>query len=171
MKRVLVGFVVSAIVVGAGSAMAAPDRTQATDLKGSEEVPGPGDPDASGFATLQLGNPGSHEICYDLHWENISGENHDASDDAVTAAHIHEAGPGVAAPPAVPLFVDQHLPTSSSMSGCVSATPKTIAQINAHPEDYYVNIHSGEYPSGAIRGQLGDDPGSNPENPPSLDQG
>jgi hypothetical protein len=26
--------------------------------------------------------------------------------------------------------------------------------IVAHPRDYYVNIHTGEFPGGAIRGQL-----------------
>ena len=156
MKRTLAFVVVSALVLGAGAALAGPGKTETTSLTGSEEAPGPGDPNASGFASLQLGNPGSRQICFDLSWQNISGEDNDASNDPVMHAHIHEGDPGVAGPVVVPLFVNQSLPTTGSRSGCVSATPKTIAQIQAHPEKYYVNIHSGEYPSGAIRGQLGD---------------
>ena len=29
-----------------------------------------------------------------------------------------------------------------------------VADILANPEDYYVNVHNAEFPSGAIRGQL-----------------
>ena len=29
-----------------------------------------------------------------------------------------------------------------------------VADILAHPENYYVNVHNAEHPGGAIRGQL-----------------
>jgi hypothetical protein len=39
--------------------------------------------------------------------------------------------------------------------GCVAASPDLIAAIRANPENYYVNVHTPEFPEGAVRGQLG----------------
>ena len=41
-----------------------------TELVGSAEIPGPGDPDASGSADLTL-NQGTRTVCYDLTWADI----------------------------------------------------------------------------------------------------
>ncbi len=41
------------------------------------------------------------------------------------------------------------------LSGCVSADPVLIGQIIANPAGYYVNVHTTEFPAGAVRGQLG----------------
>ena len=67
--------------------------TFSATLTGDAEVPGPGDPDGSGTATLRL-NPGQGEICYELTVSNIA---------PATAAHIHEGPAGVAGPVVVPL--------------------------------------------------------------------
>jgi hypothetical protein len=40
------------------------------------------------------------------------------------------------------------------MSGCVEAARDVITQIQASPENYYVNVHNDEFAPGAIRGQL-----------------
>jgi hypothetical protein len=37
---------------------------------------------------------------------------------------------------------------------CVETTADTAAQLIADPGAYYVNVHSGGYPDGAMRGQL-----------------
>lgn len=165
MKKLVLIAVACVTVLWSGAANGAQFRTEQTDLKGSEEAPVPGDPNAAGFATITLSNPGARQICFDLSWQNVSGEDSDPNNDAVTAAHIHEAPAGSAGPVVVGLFMNQALPTTGSQSGCVAAEPSTIAQIRAHTEDYYVNLHSGEYPAGAIRGQLGDAPGSPPPPP------
>ena len=59
-------------------------RPFATTLTGAAEVPGPGDPDASGTAFITL-NQGQGEVCFDLSWAEIDG--------TVTAAHIHIGAP------------------------------------------------------------------------------
>lgn len=123
-------------------------RTFTTPMNGDEEVPGPGDDNAMGSATIEVGPPGQMELCFNLSWADIDG--------TVTDAHVHEAPSGVAAPPVVPLFVGQAFGSSGTRSGCVEADPATLAGIRGQPTGYYVNVHSTDFPAGAIRGQLGD---------------
>jgi CHRD domain len=131
-------------------AMAAPafgeGRPFSTALTGAAEVPGPGDPDASGTASITL-NQGLGQVCFDLSWAGIDG--------TVTAAHIHVGSAVVAGPVVVPLFSGAFAGTDSA-SDCVSgASEELIKAIRHDPANYYVNIHSDVFPAGAIRGQLG----------------
>jgi hypothetical protein len=81
-RRVL--FLAAALGMVAMLAMAAPalgeGRPFSTTLTGAAEVPGPGDPNASGTAFITL-NQGQGEVCFDLSWAGIDG--------TVTAAHSH----------------------------------------------------------------------------------
>lgn len=127
------------ILVGmASSASAAEIFT--TTLTGSEEVPGPGDPDGSGFAVVAA-IPEAGLVCYGVVVFGIA---------PATAAHIHEAPRGVAGP----VVVGLEPPSSGGSGGCVSnqAEAEDIAE---DPSDYYVNVHNTEFPGGALRGQLG----------------
>lgn len=109
-------------------------------LLGSNEVPGPGDPDGVGFAELTL-NQGQGTITYSIQVTGIS---------APTAAHIHEAGAGVAGPVIIPLSA----PVNGVSSGVVTLSKEDIKSIRMNPELYYVNVHNMDYPGGALRGQL-----------------
>jgi hypothetical protein len=110
-----------------------------TELSGEEEVPGPGDPDGSGSATIVVIPPDT--ICYRLTAEGI---------EPATAAHIHQGPPGVAGPVVLPL----EPPTSGVSGGCTEADPALVSGLQENPDEYYVNVHNEEYPEGAIRGQL-----------------
>ena len=112
-----------------------------TSLNGAEEVPGPGDPDGTGFAVIRL-NVGRMRVCWDLTVTDIA---------PATAAHIHAAPAGVAGGIVVPLSP----PTSGSSSGCRDGVdPVLIQAIVGHPDQYYVNVHNADFPAGAVRGQL-----------------
>jgi hypothetical protein len=112
-----------------------------TFMNGSQEVPGPGDPDGWGRAKVRV-NPTAEQLCVDMWVKNIM---------PATAAHIHEAPAGVAGPVVVTL------PTPNAdgyASGCVSVDSNELMEIKNDPSDYYVNVHNAAYPNGAVRGQL-----------------
>jgi CHRD domain len=145
MRKFLVVLIVLAFAFAGASTFAADGgRPFSTTLTGANEVPGPGDPDASGTASLML-NTGQGEVCFDLAWANIDG--------TVTAAHIHVGPADVAGPVVVPLFSGSFSGTDSA-SACVSANRDLVLAIIQNPENYYVNIHSSVFPAGAVRGQL-----------------
>ena len=147
------------VALSVGSAAAAGDRTFTVALTGAQEPQG-GDPNASGMAVITL-NPGHQTVCYSLSWMNASGEDADATNDAVWGGHIHAAPAGSNGGIFVHLFggppaeMNSAFPTTASTSGCVAADRADILAIIQDPAGYYVNIHSGEYPGGIIRGQLG----------------
>jgi hypothetical protein len=134
-------------VASIGGLAAAGGKPMSTDLNPAEEVPGPGDPDASGHASITL-NQGRNEVCFDLTWSDIDG--------TVVAAHIHGAAAGVAGPIVVGLFSGTFAGTDEA-SGCVEAPEDLVKAIRKDPSSYYVNVHSlPGFPAGAVRGQLGD---------------
>jgi CHRD domain len=111
-----------------------------TRLNGEAEVP-TGDPNANGTASIKT--RGS-EVCYDLRWSGVEA----------TASHIHRAAPGAAGPIVVPFFAQDTAVAGNSKSGCVKADSEVVAAIAAKPGNYYVNIHSADFPKGEVRGQL-----------------
>jgi len=123
-------------------------RPLSTTLTGAEEFPGPGDPDATGQASLKL-NQGKERVCFDVSWTGIDGQ--------VFAGHIHVGPPGVAGPIVVTLFSGSFTGTDA-VSDCVTNVDRDlIKDIRQDPSGYYVNVHSmPNFPNGAVRGQLGD---------------
>jgi hypothetical protein len=122
-------------------------RSLSTTLTGAEEVPGPGDPDASGQADLRL-NQGKQRICFDVSWAGIDG--------TVFAGHIHNAPVGVPGPIVVTLFSGSFAGTDA-VSNCVEDVDRSLIKaIRKNPSAYYVNVHSlPTFANGAVRGQLG----------------
>ena len=125
---------------------AAGGGTQQTELKatltgGVTEVPAPGDADGKGSATVRL-DSAKGEVCYDVKVEGIA---------APTAAHIHEGAAGAAGPPVITLNPDKIAQGEDCLTGQKAAD---IERIGANPSGFYVNVHTEEFPDGAIRGQL-----------------
>lgn len=116
-------------------------------LTGAAEVPGPGDTDGTGAASITI-DPVSTEVCWDLRASNLNSP---------TTAHIHTGAAGVAGPILVPLSA----PTPTA-TGCVlgsslvpPVTTVMLEDVVANPANYYVNVHDTSFPNGAVRGQLG----------------
>ena len=123
------------------SRVEAATRLTAT-LTGAAEVPNPGDPDATGTATVNV-DVSKGEVCYEVAVQKI---------DRPTAMHIHEGDAGKAGDVVVPLTT----PTASdtTTTGCANVDAALIGRITANPDDFYVNVHTQTYPQGAARGQL-----------------
>jgi hypothetical protein len=82
----------SSLAVASSATAADGGKPLGTTLSGAAEVPGPGDPDGSGTATLRI-KPSKGQICYTLDVHDIA---------QATAAHIHVGDAGVAGPVVVP---------------------------------------------------------------------
>ena len=118
-------------------------RRLTATLTGAAEAPGPGDPDGSGSATLTL-NHGHGEVCWEIH---VSGITLPAA-----AAHIHIAPVGAPGPIVVHLSPPD---ANGDSTGCVSGLAREgIRAIMHNPAAYYVNVHTSDFPAGALRGQL-----------------
>lgn len=139
-NRLVLALAVAGLAVGTSvaPAHAAP---LATTLVGSNEVPGPGDPDGSGTFTAKV-KPAKGELCYTL---TVSGI------EPATAAHVHVGDASVAGPVVIPLAP----PTEGSSTACATASRDLLRDIQRNPENYYVNVHNATFPAGALRGQLG----------------
>lgn len=114
-------------------------------LKGSEEVPGPGDKGGKGevFVTVK---PKREKLCFQLSFEKI---------ESPTAAHVHRGVAGIAGPVKVELFEDTAGIPGPTAEGCVRNQKKRVLRkIARRPEKFYVNVHNDEFADGAIRGQL-----------------
>jgi hypothetical protein len=154
MRRRVVVVALATVLVFGLSLLAAPGAGAAgkatllsASLSGAREVPGPGDPDGRGRALVRLAGG---KACFVVEWSRIS---------APTAAHIHTGRAGEAGPVAVLFFQPgadaASLPdTLHAAAGCVAVDPGLARKIAASPRDYYVNVHTADFPDGAIRGQL-----------------
>ena len=109
-------------------------------LTGEAEAPA-GDPVGTGTATIRL-RAGQGQVCYRLAARNLP---------AAVAAHIHRGNAGSAGPVVVPLQTPNATGVSS---GCANAARALVRAILARPALFYVNVHTNEFPGGAIRGQL-----------------
>ena len=108
-------------------------------LTGASEVP-PGDADGAGMARIAI-NDSTNQVCTDLEVRNIN---------AVTAAHIHEGRAGVNGPPVITLDA----PDDNDSDDCDTVPDALVDRIRRDPSAFYVNVHTADYPNGAIRGQI-----------------
>jgi CHRD domain len=109
-------------------------------LTGEAETPA-GDPVATGTATVRL-RAGEGQVCYALDAKNLP---------PAAASHIHRGDAGAAGPVVIPLRTPN---ASGASSGCAAVARTLVGSILGDPGSFYVNVHTSEFPGGAIRGQL-----------------
>ena len=107
-------------------------------MTAEEETP-PGPQGATGTGKFSIDEAAS-TFCYEVTWSKETGEPN--------AGHIHRGKKGLQGPP----VINFQLPDKPK--DCLKADGAVLKEIAADPSGFYVNIHTGMYPTGAIRGQL-----------------
>ena len=147
--RRLLGAIVGAVllmpVVPAG---AAATTLEASLSGGAAEVPDPGDPDGSGGAQVKI-YVKKQKLCFTLVVLDITLPT--------AAAHIHEGEAGAAGAVVVTLKAPEEIAGTGIglATGCARDQAKPLLRdIKQNPDQYYVNVHTSDFPGGAVRGQL-----------------
>jgi len=94
----------------------------------------------SGFADFWVGKP-PLLFCYRLRTDKVG---------TVTSAHLHRAPEFSIGLP----VLDLDAPTAGYSHACTRVSRRLMADLRAEPEAFYVDIHTPEFPLGALRGQL-----------------
>ena len=139
-KLIAVAATVAALTLaGGGVANAKTGGVPAIPL--NNEQAGVSDTGASGFLSYYI--TGS-EFCYSLEVRHLSSP--------VTVGHIHLGARNSKGDPVIGLKVGKG--TDWTVSTCLTEPLMVLEEIAANPRGYYVNVHSGNYKAGEIRGQL-----------------
>ncbi|MGV3759470.1 MAG: CHRD domain-containing protein [Actinomycetota bacterium] len=114
-----------------------------------------GDPNGSGEVYVFGIDGDPTTLCYVLVVDKVA-ELDDAPGNG-RAAHIHRGTEGANGPVEVTLA----WPQDGQAADCLTEGEPgkgldtgEVQEILANPHEYYVNVHNGEHPNGAIRGQL-----------------
>lgn len=113
-----------------------------------EQVPGGGDPNGRAQAGLRL-EPEAELVCLRSMWRRLAGE--------VTAIHLHRGPEGQTGPHHIDLLDKVSLAGEDNrVEFCVKVAggADRIQEAVDDPGGFYLNIHTTDYPQGAVRGQL-----------------
>lgn len=129
------------------------DGRQEVASSGSRAISG--DPNGRGEVYVFGIDGDPTTLCYVLTVDKIADT--ELAPGAPRAAHIHQGAAGTNGP----VEVNLAWPQDGQAADCLTEgeagkglTAGEVQEILAHPEEYYVNVHNSEYPSGAVRGQL-----------------
>jgi hypothetical protein len=104
---------------------------------------GAGDPDGLGSANILIAK--SDTVCFGI---SVSGLA------TPTAAHIHRGKRNENGPIVIP-FTAPTTGDPGASSGCVSGVSTSlVSELRQKPHRFYVNVHTSDFPGGALRGQL-----------------
>ena len=123
------------------------------DDSGPAPVFGVGEPGATGLATITI-DAFAGELTVDLDYEDVTGPF-----DGAPGAHIHEGAIDENGPIVVGFATGDELEAGDgSLTTTVveDVTEFRFAELIEDPDSFYVNVHSDDYPAGAVRGQLPD---------------
>jgi hypothetical protein len=108
-----------------------------------------GDLGARGGATAVIDGD---QFCFGIVVKNLSSNA--TGSNTPMAAHVHKGRRNVAGPIRITLTPPSSGDPGAS-SGCVTVNePALLAAIKRNPHKYYINVHNGAFPEGAVRGQL-----------------
>jgi CHRD domain/Protein of unknown function (DUF3455) len=120
----------------------------ASVLRGANEVPVPNGPavgDKDGIAVEFMRIQGN-QVSFAIKWSGIA---------APTAGHVHLGKKGTNGDVKIPFFAEKLPDSLNAVSGSVTVNDaKLLSDLRSDPGGFYFNIHTGEFPGGALRGQV-----------------
>jgi hypothetical protein len=154
MRRFCMGITAAAVLLivtanGAWSAVGAvTPHPNFAAMSGKNEISATGkkragDPNGAGSFAAVIDRD-TNQLCFGLTVRDISNP---------TAAHIHKGRRGKNGPIVITLTAPSTGDPGAS-SGCVNADPSLLGKIRKRPHRYYVNVHTADFPGGAVRGQM-----------------
>jgi hypothetical protein len=158
MRKVLF---LAALVMGltvAGPAWAAEDDVPTnlpvvTSQKFTVELVPSGDRDGSGTAELTV-DLKAGTVCYDITVTNIGVPTEPVAGIGNAHIHSHPEGGAIAVDLDTQFAAVAGVEDTYQAIDCVTAKRRALVDILLHPEDYYVNVHTSDNPSGAVEGDL-----------------
>jgi hypothetical protein len=111
-------------------------------LEGSSVRPGPAERRAGGGGANFLAIPSSNQLCYTV--RAVVGS-------PPIEAHLHKAGAGANGPTILWLKAGTEV---GQRANCVDVPPELLKDLLANPAGYYVDVHTYDFPNGAVRGQI-----------------
>lgn len=123
-----------------GAAEAVAETHRAT-LTGQDIVGGNGDADGYARAELTVSDE-LNQVCYDVNDMRGLG--------TITAVMIHRGGAGTNGP----MVLNLRQANEGGWKNCVARAEWTEDALENNPSNYYFQIHTADYPNGAVRGQL-----------------
>jgi hypothetical protein len=140
----IVGLGTVAFVGSAGAASHSGNRKYEVTLNGTSAVP-PADLDGTGTGKVKVKAKQSTVCVVFKKIANIG---------PAIAAHIHQAPAGMNGPIVVPLATPVQAGKYQKSKTCAVVSATLLAGLQNNPSGFYLNVHTGAFPSGAIRGQL-----------------
>ena len=137
---VLAAACLAVAILAVPSSASAASKPLFAALSGANEVPA-GDRNGGGSFTAVIKG---RQMCFGLAVKNIEDP---------MAAHIHKGRRGVNGDIVVTLVPPSDGDPGAS-SGCTRLTRRLVRAIRRNPGRYYVNVHTEDFPDGAVRGQL-----------------
>jgi hypothetical protein len=129
----------------------APETVFNVQMRSDQEPNGASTSESLGHAQVKILADGTMEFTFTVN---------NKSDETFTRAHIHKAPAGSNGPIHWD-FLEAGNPVASvagqpaQLRGVARARAAAVlADLLAHPDQYYVNVHSTAFPGGAVRGQL-----------------
>ncbi|MFF3754903.1 CHRD domain-containing protein [Streptomyces sp. NPDC002018] len=117
-------------------------------LNGANEVPAAGGPavgDKDGHALALMRIQGD-EVSFAFTWKGIG---------TPTAGHIHQGGAGTNGDVKIPFFTKKLPDGKNSVYGTVKVSDaELLKSLKADPGAFYFNLHTAEFPGGAVRAQV-----------------
>jgi len=151
----------AALVMGltvAGPALAAEDDVPTnlpavTPQTFTVELVPSDDPDGSGTAELTV-DLKAGTVCYDITVTNIGVPTEPIAGIGNAHIHSHPEGGAIAVDLDTQFAAVAGVENTYQAKECVKAKRGAVVDILLHPEDYYVNVHTVNFPGGAVQGDL-----------------